>query len=206
MHIHCANDFQAFATSQPNPRQRDVCVMSDLETCKLLFTRLQRRDTVAVPELKRALGKEHWMKYQMLRDWAKEQRAQAKIASHELRGYVNMLRIADLRQAQADRMRARTGKLMPRGKRPCDLYEQALQNLSDLIEWKPSLWKYFDRPFHPKRWSSSSDISPDKEGVPRLWFHSTNAMPQGAEREIKTVREIKMEVLQGAISAHQSRS
>ena len=50
--------------------------MSDIKTCKLLLARLQRRETVAAPELKRALGEEHWTKYQMLRDWAKEQRAE----------------------------------------------------------------------------------------------------------------------------------
>jgi hypothetical protein len=56
-------------------------------------------------------------------------REKAKIASYELRNYVNMLRIADLRDAQSDRMRVRRGKSMPRGKRPSDLYERALEHL-----------------------------------------------------------------------------
>src|SRR5271170_3178237 len=55
-------------------------------------------------------------------------REKAKIASYELRNYVNMLRIADFRDAQADRMRVRRGKSMPRGKRPSDLYERALEH------------------------------------------------------------------------------
>jgi hypothetical protein len=175
--------------------------MIDVKACEQLMARLNQHQVVPAVELKVALGEEHWTDYKLRRAWVRGQRERAKIASCKLGQYVKALRIADLRQAQADRMRVRTGKLMPRGKRPYDLYEQALLRLSELIEVNPSLAEYLDRRFSPHSWDGGSDISPDKECVPRLWFHAENALPPIAEREIKTVRQLKMEALQRAIDA-----
>jgi chromatin segregation and condensation protein Rec8/ScpA/Scc1 (kleisin family) len=144
--------------------------MTVLESCQQLLLRLQRREPVAARELKRALGEEHWEEYERRREWVVALREKAKIASYELRNYVNMLRIADLRDAQADRMRVRRGKSMPRGKRPSDLYERALEHLSERIEENGSLYQYLDRPFTPYVLDCTTDIGEEKERVPRLWY------------------------------------
>jgi hypothetical protein len=131
------------------------CVMTDREACKQLLAQLHRGGPVAARELKRALGEEHWEEYERRREWVVTLREKkAKIASYKLRNYVNMLRIADLRDAQADRMRVRKGKSMPRGKRPSDLYERALEHLSERIEENGSLCQYLDRPFTPYVWTA----------------------------------------------------
>lgn len=94
--------------------------MTDLEACKQLLLRLRRRESVAARELKRALGDQHWNDYQLLRAWAKTLCEEAKIASYLLLDYVQMLRIADLRDAYPNRIislrrrRKRVSPLVPR--------------------------------------------------------------------------------------------
>jgi hypothetical protein len=52
----------------------------------------------------------------------------------------------------------------------------------------------------PYSWDSTTDIGPDKESVPRLWY-TKNALPQSEQRKIKTIRELRKEALERAIEA-----
>jgi hypothetical protein len=148
-------------------------------------------------EIKRAVGIDHWNAYLMNRAVTKHWRAEAKIASRELRSYVEMLTLADLRDAQADRMRARTGRLLAGGQRSSDLYERALDRLAELAEGEPSLLRHLDRNFSPANYAS--EIGPDKESVPRLWFHKHYAVHQNPVKAIKTVAQLKSETLDQAM-------
>jgi len=177
--------------------------MTDLEACKQLLARLWRGEAIASRELERALGEEHWAEYQWRRQWTKESRVQAKIARYELRRYAEMLRIADLCDAQptrsTGRWRRRKGRRPPTS--PSRKYERALEHLSERIQENWSLERHLDRPFRPYCWDCSTDIGPAKESVPRLWFHREHALPGFAQWEIKTIKLLKLEALKRAIEA-----
>ena len=130
----------------------------------------------------------------------KEWREEAKIASYELRDYVRMLRIADLHDAQPNQISGHMRKRRLRWTSPSTKYERALDHLSERIGENGSLADHLDRAFSPHSWASSTDIGPDKEGVPRLWYME-NALPQSDQRKIKTNRQLKMEALERVIEA-----
>ena len=174
--------------------------MTDLEACQQLLLRLQRRKPVAAHELKRALGEELWSDYRLRCERVKRQREEAMIASYELRNYLRMLRIADLHDAQRNQISGRMRKHRLRWTSPSTKYERVLEHLSERIEENVSLANHLDRAFSPYSWDSSTDIGPDKEGVPRLWY-TENALPQFEESKIKTNRQLKMEALERAIEA-----
>ena len=175
--------------------------MTDLEACKQLLVRLRRREPVASPDLKRALGDEYWTDYQLRCASVKKQRDEAKNALYELRDYVRLLRIADLCDAQPNRNRGGQGRgRLPRTS-PSEKYEMALQRLSELVEENGALAQYLDRTFSPYSWDSTSNIGPDKAGMPRLWFHSENALQGPEERKIKTIWQLRQEALAEAIAA-----
>ena len=122
------------------------------------------------------------------------------IASYELRDYVRMLRIADLHNAQPNQISGHMRKRRLRWTSPSTKYERASEHLSKRIEENGSLANHLDRAFSPYSWDSSTDIGPDKDGVPRLWY-TENALPQFEESKIKTNRQLKMEALERAIEA-----
>ena len=154
--------------------------MTDLEACQQLLLRLQHREPVAAHELKRALGEEHWEDYERRLKRVKEWREEATIASYELRDYVRMLRIADLHDAQPNQISGHMRKRRLRWTSPSTKYERALEHLSERIQENVSLADHLDRAFSPYSWDSSTDIGPDKEGVPRLWY-TENALPRGEQ-------------------------
>jgi hypothetical protein len=174
--------------------------MTDPEACQQLLMQLLRRKPVAAHELKRALGEEHWGDYERRLERVKEWREEAKIASYELRDYVRLLRIADLHDAQPNQISGHMRKPSLRWTSPSTKYERALQHLSERIQENVSLANHLDRAFSPYSWDNSTDIGPDKEGVPRLWY-TENALPQFQESKIKTNRQLQMEALERAIEA-----
>jgi hypothetical protein len=169
--------------------------MTDLLACKQLLARMEQRKSVTAQELRRALGEERWDEYRGLRERAKTQREEAKIASYELRDYVRMLRIADLHDAQPNRNISlrRTRERGLHWTSPDRKYERALEHLSERLAENGSLDQDLDR-------SPYGDIDPDKESVPPLWY-TENALPPSDQRKIKTTRQLKMEALQRAIEA-----
>jgi hypothetical protein len=174
---------------------RKFRVMTDLEACKQLLLRLQRREPIAARELKRALGDQNWNDYQLLRASTKTLRERAKIASYELRNYVRMLRIADLHDADPSR-NISLRRLRKRGLHwtsPSAKYQRALEHLSERLADNGSLYQYLDR-------SPYGDIDADKESVPRLWY-TENALPPPEEGQIKTIRQLRKEALERAIEA-----
>jgi sarcosine oxidase delta subunit len=176
--------------------------MTDLEACKQLLARLKKFEFVTARELRRALGEEHWQDYEGRREWVKALRERAKIASYELRNYVQMLRIADLQDAQPNRNISlrRERKRGLHWTSPDRKYERALEHLSEKIAENGSLARHLDRFFTPYRWDSTSDIGPDKQSVPRLWY-TKNALPQPEEGQIKSIRQLRKEALERAIAA-----
>jgi hypothetical protein len=162
-----------------------------------LSARLHRGEPVAAREIKRAVGIDHWNTYLMNLALTKHWRAEAKIASRELRSYVEMLTLADLRDSQADRMRAHTGRFLAGGQRPSDLYERALERLAELVERDRSILRHLDRNFSPADYAS--EIGPDKESVPRLWFHKHYAVNHDPVKAIKTLAQLKSETLDQAM-------
>jgi hypothetical protein len=202
--FHIPMSCPSYPTNLDLIKNEECSVMTDLEACKQLLLRLRRRESVAARELRRALGEEHWAEYEGWREWMKGLHEQAKLASYQLRQYVGMLRIADLHDAHP----SRNISLRRRRKRglhwtsPDRKYERALEHLTERIGENVSLRQYLDRPFSPNRsYGSISDIGPYKGGMPRLWFHTENALPQSEERKIKTIRQLKMEALERAIEA-----
>jgi hypothetical protein len=172
-------------------------VMVDRDACAALLARLSRGEPVAAREIKRAVGIDHWNTYLMNRALMKHWRAEAKLATRALLPYVEMLTLADLRDAQADRMRVRSGNSLEQGKRPSDLYERALDLLAHLAEHDSSVLRHLDRTFSPTTYAS--EIGPDKESVPRLWFHMHYAVHENPGKAIKTAAELKIEALDRAI-------
>ena len=174
--------------------------MTDPEACQQLLMQLLPRKPFTAHELKRALGEEHWEDYEGRLERVKEWREEAMIASYELRDYVRMLRIADLHDAQPNQISGHMRKRRLRWTSPSTKYERALEHLSKRIEENGSLANHLDRAFSPYSWDNSTDIGPDKDGVPRLWY-TENALPQSEQRKIKTIRELRREALERAIEA-----
>lgn len=171
--------------------------MVDRNASTHLLERLRRRQPVTARELERAVGVALWERYRWSRASNKDRRAEAKIASHKLRPYVKMLQIADLRDAQAARIWARTRKVMRRGKRPSELYERALEALAELVDRDHSILNYLDRPFPLPDYSG---VDADKESVPRPWFHTQNSLVKDPHMALKTIRQLQIEVLEEALA------
>jgi 3-methyladenine DNA glycosylase/8-oxoguanine DNA glycosylase len=173
--------------------------MTDLAACQQLLVRLEQDGSVTSRELKRALGGDHWRAYQQSREFTKSQRGEAKIASHQLRDYIRLLKIADLHNSQTDRVSKRTRQhISPRvsidGK-----YEKALERLGELISADRSLSQYLDRTFDPNDLINNPNIGAHKDGVPRVRFHSRNVHGIAQHQAFDTIAEMKAKALQSAI-------
>jgi hypothetical protein len=108
---------------------------------------------------------------------------------------VRLLRIADLCDAKEARLRARN--FSQRRWKRSNWYELALECLAELIGDNTSLVGYLDRSFSPNLW----EFDADREGVPRIKYHTENVLSQPEEATIKTTKQLKWEALEKAIEA-----
>ena len=161
---------------------------------------------VSSRQLRSAVGDTHWQAHQNRLAQRRIEREEARKASHGLRDYVSLLKIADLHEAhQHSSGRSNTGyrKLNVQAD---SKYERALERLDELLESDPTLARHLDRAHDWKDTRTGGLNGADKHFVPRIRYHRKWVYGKAVHRPFPTITELKRQALEEALEAKASDS